>query len=86
MSAHFLHINCTDCFEREGFALDLNNGLRTLSTPFPLPLSALHKDAYRACKSCVTNASSEEEPRNFLIYWSKCVIKSQTEQFCDSFY
>ena len=70
ISAHILHLNFTDFFEDKGYALDPNNSLQTLSIPFPfpLPLGTLHQDAHRTCKRFVTNASSKEEPRHFLIY------------------
>ena len=31
---HFWHLNFTDCLRGEGFALDFNNSLQTLSKPF----------------------------------------------------
>ena len=72
-SRHFLVISdhITDCFGGKGSALDSIRGLQTHSRSFPFPLSLgiLHSDTYCTCKSCIfTNASSKEEPRNFLIY------------------
>ena len=36
--------------------------------PFPPSLGTLHLEAYCACKHCIANVSSEEEPRLFSIY------------------
>ena len=62
---HIWHLNFTDCFEGEGFVLDLNNGLQTLSKLFLFSLS-LGTLPYTPTR--ITNASSKEEPRHFIIY------------------
>ena len=65
MSDHVWHLNFTDGFEGEGFALDLNNGSQTLSKPF---FSLTLGRAFHLQTFYFTNVFSEEEPRHCLIY------------------
>ena len=57
LEAVLLYISINTC---------ITTPLQTL--PFPFLLDILHSDTYHTCKRCITNASSEEAPMNFLIY------------------
>ena len=62
------HLNFSDCLGGKGFALDLNNGTQTISKPFPfIRYLALGRMSHLQTLY-ITNVSSEEEPRHFLIH------------------
>ena len=63
ITGHILHLNVTDGFGGQGFVLDLDRGLQTLSKSFPFPLSlgTLHSDAYCTLKHCISPMSQAKK-------------------------
>ena len=62
------HLTPTDCFGGKGFALDLNNGLQTLSKSFLFWTLIEYLTLGRLSHLQMlytTNVSNEEEPRHF---------------------
>ena len=68
---HILHLNFTDCFEGKSLALNFINDLKILSKNlyfFSLIRGFTLARVSHLQTLYITNASSEEEPRQFLIY------------------
>ena len=78
ISDHIWHKNFTDCFGGRGFALDLKNGLETLSKPL---LYLSHQAPYTRTRN--TKASSKEEPRHLWVYITVFIRITVSSQLLD---